>query len=36
MAREIIERSERGIHDARGVADAAERSREPEGQLGTN
>ena len=36
MAREIIERSEKGIHDARRVADAAERSREPEGQLGTN
>ena len=36
MAREIIERSEKGIHDARRVADAAERSREPERQLGTN
>jgi len=36
MAREIIERSEKGIHDARRVADAAERNREPEGQLGTN
>ena len=35
MAREIIERSEKGIHDARRVADAAERSRESEGQLGT-
>ena len=36
MAREIIERSEKGIHDARRVADAAERGREPERQLGTN
>ena len=36
MAREIIEKSEKGIHDARRVADAAERSREPERQLGTN
>jgi hypothetical protein len=36
MAREIIERSEKGIHDARRVADAVERSSEPERQLGTN
>jgi hypothetical protein len=36
MAREIIRRSEKGIHDAREVAEAAEKSAEPEGQLGIN
>ncbi|NAV64543.1 hypothetical protein FGF94_24090, partial [Salmonella sp. zj-f54] len=34
MAREIIRKSEKGIHDAREVAEAAEKSAEPEGQLG--
>jgi hypothetical protein len=34
MAREIIQRSEKGIHDAREVAEAAEKSAEPEGHLG--
>ena len=36
MAGEIIRRSEKGIHDAREVAEAAERSAEAEGQLGIN
>ena len=36
MAREIIQRSEKGIHDAREVAKAAKKSTEPEGQLGIN
>src|SRR5688572_31520425 len=36
MAQEIIQSSEKGIHDARKVAEAAERSTEPERQLGTN
>ena len=35
MAREIIQRSEKGIHDAREVAEAAGKSAETEGQLGT-
>ena len=35
MAGEIIQKSEKGIHDAREVAKAAEKSAEPEGQLGT-
>jgi hypothetical protein len=34
MAQEIIRKSEKGIHDARKVAGAAERSAEPEGQIG--
>jgi vacuolar-type H+-ATPase subunit H len=34
MAREIIQKSEKGIHDAREVAKAADKSSEPEGQLG--
>jgi hypothetical protein len=34
MAREIIQKSEKGIHDARKVAEAAEKSAEPEGQIG--
>src|SRR5690242_1372169 len=36
MAGEIIRRSEKGIHDAREVAEAAEKSAEAEGQLGIN
>ena len=36
MAQEIIQSSEKDIHDARKVAEAAERSTEPERQLGTN
>jgi predicted RNase H-like nuclease (RuvC/YqgF family) len=36
MAGEIIRKSEKGIHDAREVAEAAEKSAEPEGQLGIN
>jgi hypothetical protein len=36
MAQEIIRRSEKGIHDARKVAQAAEKSAEPEGQIGIN
>jgi hypothetical protein len=36
MAQEIIQRSEKGIHDARKVAEAAEKSAEPEGQIGIN
>jgi hypothetical protein len=34
MAQEIIRKSEKGIHDARKVAEAAEKSAEPEGQIG--
>jgi hypothetical protein len=34
--REIIRKSEKGIHDAREVAEAAEKSAEPEGQIGIN
>jgi hypothetical protein len=36
MAQEIIKKSEKGIHDARKVAEAAEKSAEPEGQIGIN
>ena len=36
MAGEIIQKSEKGIHDAREVAEAAEKSTEPEGQIGIN
>jgi hypothetical protein len=36
MAQEIIQKSEKGIHDARKVAEAAEKSIEPEGQIGIN
>jgi hypothetical protein len=36
MAREIIQKSEKGIHDARKVAEAAEKTAEPEGQIGIN
>ena len=34
MAQEIIQKSEKGIHDARKVAEAAEKSVELEGQIG--
>jgi hypothetical protein len=34
MAGEIIRKSEKGIHDAREVTEAAEKSTEPEGQIG--
>jgi hypothetical protein len=34
MAQEIIRKSEKDIHDARKVAGTAERSAEPEGQIG--
>ena len=33
MAQEIIRKSEKGIHDARNVAEAAEKSVEPEVQI---
>jgi hypothetical protein len=36
MAQEIIQRSEKGIHDARKIAEAAEKGAEPEGQIGIN
>jgi hypothetical protein len=36
MAQEIIQKSEKGIHDARKVAEAAKKSTEPEGQIGIN
>jgi hypothetical protein len=36
MAHEIIQRSEKGIHDARKIAEAAEKGVEPEGQIGIN
>jgi hypothetical protein len=36
MAQEIIQKSEKGIHDARKVAEATEKSAEPEGQIGIN
>jgi hypothetical protein len=36
MAQEIIQRSEKGIHDARKVAEAAEKSIGPEGQICIN
>jgi hypothetical protein len=36
MAQEIIQKSEKGIHDARKVTEAAEKSTEPEGQIGIN
>jgi hypothetical protein len=34
MAQEIIRKSEKDIHDARKVAEAAEKSADPEGQIG--
>ena len=36
MVQEIIRKSEKGIHDARKVAEATEKSAEPEGQIGIN
>jgi hypothetical protein len=36
MAQEIIRKREKGIHDARKVAEAAEKSAELEGQIGIN
>ena len=36
MTQEIIQKSEKGIYDARKVAEAAEKSAEPEGQIGIN
>jgi hypothetical protein len=36
MALEIIRKSEKGIHDARKIAEAAEKSAELEGQIGTD
>jgi hypothetical protein len=36
MAQEIIQKSEKDIHDVRKVAEAAEKSAEPEGQIGIN
>jgi hypothetical protein len=36
MAQEIIQKSKKGIHDARKVAEAAEKSAEPEGRIGIN
>jgi hypothetical protein len=36
MAQEIIRRSEKGIHDARKVAEAAEKSADLEGRIGIN
>jgi hypothetical protein len=36
MAQEIIQRSEKGIHDARKIAEASEKGEEPEGQIGIN
>jgi hypothetical protein len=36
MAQEIIWRSEKGIHDARKVAEAAEKSVDLEGRIGIN
>jgi hypothetical protein len=36
MAQEIIQKSEKDIHDARKVAEVAEKRAEPEGQIGIN
>jgi hypothetical protein len=36
MAQEIIQKSEKGIHEARKVAEGVEKSTEPEGQIGIN
>jgi hypothetical protein len=36
MAQEIIRKSEKGIHDARKVAEAAEKGADPEEQIGIN
>jgi hypothetical protein len=34
MAQEIIRKSKKGIQDARKIAEAAEKSAEPKGQIG--
>jgi hypothetical protein len=34
--KKLLEKSEKGIHDARKVAKATEKSADPEEQLGTN
>jgi hypothetical protein len=34
MAKEIIRKSKKGIQDARKIAETAEKSAEPEGQIG--
>jgi hypothetical protein len=36
MTQEITQKSEKGIHDARIVAEAAEKNAEPEVQIGIN
>jgi hypothetical protein len=36
MAQEIVRKSEKGIHDARKVAEAAEKGADLEGQIGIN
>jgi hypothetical protein len=36
MAQEIIRKSEKGIHDARKVAETTEKSADPEEELGTD
>jgi hypothetical protein len=36
MAQEIIRKSEKSIHDARKVAEAAEKSADLEGRIGIN
>jgi hypothetical protein len=36
MAQEIKQRSEKGVHDARKVAEAAEKSADLEGRIGIN
>jgi hypothetical protein len=36
MPQEIIRKSEKGIHDAKKVAEAAEKSADPKGQIGIN
>jgi hypothetical protein len=36
MDQEIIQKSEKGIHDARKVAEATEKSADLEGQIGTD
>jgi hypothetical protein len=36
MAQEIIQKSEKGIHDTRKVTEATERSTEPKGHIGIN
>jgi hypothetical protein len=36
MAKEIIQKSEKGIHDARKIVEAAEKSAKAKGQIGIN